>query len=213
MRAFAERVAELSGLRADSGVQVVAEATLETLAAGLPSADRGRLWAVLPDALVERLRGADHVPMVRAEDLYDAVAAHERVGDGFAIEHAQAVMEALSERLPAEDRAILCRHLPDDVAELLRPRAEHGAGPHAHAHPHRAAGESHTLSHGRAGSRQPLSEGEPKAGQLGSVARWDGSRSERTLADYQGEQADADHETLATGKPGSGRPLSEGGED
>jgi uncharacterized protein (DUF2267 family) len=179
-------------------------ATLGALIAHLEPYDAQDLRSELPPALLARLDAAGEVE----PDVVRAIAAREPTTWGFAIEHAQAVGEALVLELRPELLTRLRRRLPPALAALLEPRPTSTAPP---PHPTRAPvalGEGTTLATGRPGSRHPLSDSHPSA-QHHSVASSDDPHGDTKLSSARGLTQERTGDTLATGRPGSHRPISE----
>lgn len=104
-------------------------------------------------------------------------------------------------------RSIMQAHFPALYAELFAPRPRAGEPP---PHVHRAQPSvGATLATGRPGSLHPLSEGRPDQGHSHSVARSASPHEDTKLSTSRGSTQERLGETLAEGRPGPSRPLSE----
>jgi uncharacterized protein (DUF2267 family) len=174
-------------------------ATLEKLAACLPRGDAQALAEELPEALRTSVQPPRRRRAPTIEALVQHVSQREEVELGLAVEHAEAVLAALGDRLPFEVRGRLHRHLPHAWARLLEPRLFEPPG----LPPSRGLGS--TLAEGRAGSRRPLSEAAPPGPQSQSVGAQN-PHANRKLSSTPGPE---DSHSLASGRPGSERPVAE----
>ncbi len=195
-----------TGLAQDPEAQRLLTSTLQALGSALMLQDRERWASYLPTSLQQALLQAEYAGPLAAHAIYARVRATEGGFSGVAIEHAQAVISALAEALDADDRALLARHLPDEIAALVRQpdkaHAVHAPHPRTPA-PERVNAETN-LGAARPGSRHPLAEAVPGRAQPGSVADWDESRTAQSLATAHEERA---ADTLAAGAAGSTRGL------
>lgn len=141
-----------------------------------------------------------------AEELFEVVRRRENVSPGAAREHTQIVLAAIAERLDPEVRAWLLKSLPAGVAALLRPR-DVGASP-PHTHPGHAPPLT-TLASGKPGSHHPLSESAPGRAQSHSVVSEENPHGDTKLSSARGLTQERLADTIATGRPGPERPISE----
>lgn len=182
---FLAEVARRAGFSGAEQARRASVAVLASLGERLVPDERRAVALALPEVLAQPLLGAESSADFGADELYRRVADREGTPLGFAVEHTQAVLEALGATLPLATRVRLERHLGPALAALFVPRAEPPLPPvHVHVPPPEEPGEGTTLASGRIGSRNPLSEAH-------------GLRQEQR------------HDTLAEGRPGSSRPLSE----
>jgi hypothetical protein len=212
-RQLVDLVALYGGMKNDRyRAEQVINATIKVLAAGLD--EHGR------KILVDRLDGQEREVAkqstggrieITPEVLYQSIAQQEDVERGFAKEHVQATCTALAELLDPADRAQLKARLGERIGALLIPRREL-RGPiaqpsgHHHSDPE---GRGRTLAAGRPGSRHPLSEAKHSGAHTHSVARSQNPRRDTKVSSTSGSSARREKRTLAEGKPGSERPLSE----
>jgi uncharacterized protein (DUF2267 family) len=185
------------------------DATLEALAVALTPSERQAVSEQLPLSLRGTWELAVHLPNIDVSTLYDRVQRSESVTAGRAREQVQIVCRALAEMLPDETVTLLRRRLPQlaplfylpeptpspEVAERIeRPRD-----------PELPDG---TLATGRPGSRHPLYDARPERAHAHSIARSDNPHGDTKLSSAHGFTQERERETLATGRPGSKRPLS-----
>jgi uncharacterized protein (DUF2267 family) len=184
------------------------EAVVEVLAECLPGGDAADLAEALPAPLAAAARRARQHRPVDVAELFQRVSSAEEVRYGLAIEHGEAVCEALGQHLDPELRARLQRHLAAEWAALFEPRTNSSPEPSpddADAWHGTPPGQGHTLASGRPGSRHPLSEAAPPAAQSGSVVASSNPHADRKLSTATAAPA-AD---LATGRPGSEESLAD----
>lgn len=171
------RVSALTGVSDREHVERAIEATMEVLA--------------------EYELGRDFDPA----RFYHQISEREGTSVGFAMEHAQVVLQVVAEMIGEEDRQQLVRHLPEELEELVRPPVRE-PGLAEHEHP----GRGTRLASGQPGSRHPIAEAHPDRAHRHSVARVAAPHGDTQLATTHGaKKADS----LAEGKPGSERPLAE----
>lgn len=194
------------GSFAEGQAEAAITATLNALGAALLQSERRLLAEDLASDLASVVLTA-HAPRapLDTEGFYRRVQRHESVRAGRAREHAQIVCRALAERLSPERIQLLLNHLPwlapllelDEAApsppapEILKPREP-----------------TRTLATGSPGSRTPLSTERADRAQSQSVARSDDPHGDTKLSSTSGMTQEREHETLASGHPGSRRPLS-----
>lgn len=169
------RVGALTGLTDREHIERAIEATMEVLA--------------------EYRLASEYDP----ERFYHQISEREGTSLGFAMEHAQVVLQVIAEMMGEEDRQRLIRHLPDEMESLLRPpKREPGLPPRGHV------GSGHTLATARPGSAHPLAESRAERAQSQSIARTPAPHGDTNVATTHGIQKAP---SLASGKPGSERPL------
>jgi uncharacterized protein (DUF2267 family) len=135
-----------------------------------------------------------------------AVAEREQLTLGQAKEHAQVVCETFAGMLDPRRLTALRERLPAEIAALWQPYEPPPELPQTARHPRHGS----TLATGRPGSNHPLSEAAPRAGQPHSLPVTDDPHADTRLASTKGPSPERDRETLANGKPGSTRPVSDG---
>lgn len=189
-------------------------ATVAVLADQLDESMRRAMTEELPSPLAQKLRRVRRPPIPPAthpEEFYRRVARRERVRIGRAIEHAQVVCQVLGENLSDARRTRLRHYLPSEVADLFVPRPPFPPPPE---HPLPTSWiqspEGNTLATGRPYSHHPISESRPERAHTHSVARSDDPHAATRLSSSRGLTQERLGETLATGRPGSRRPISGG---
>lgn len=158
----------------------------------------------LPDGLAHALRtDAPHAGF-DAEGFYQRVGQRLGVREGIALELAAIVGLTLGELVRDDVLARVRRELPDELASLFNAPPPAPEAPSVHMHP-----ERRTLAEGRGGGSRPLFAADPGAAQTESVARAENPHAETKLSSARGLTQEREGETLAEGRPGSERPLSE----
>jgi uncharacterized protein (DUF2267 family) len=158
----------------------------------------------LPPELARAFREGPHGPPFDLAELFRRVASRENVRVGFGVEHVKLVCRLLGEHFSPASRYQFQESFPEEIAALFEPLTEpgdHGEVP-VHLHPERG-----TLAEGRPGSRHPISEARPDRTQSQSVVRSENPHGDTKLSSSQGLTQEREKETLATGQPGSRRPI------
>ncbi|HVW24081.1 MAG TPA: DUF2267 domain-containing protein [Polyangiaceae bacterium] len=181
-------------------------ATLDALGAALLQSEKRTFAEALSSDLASIVLSA-HAPKapLDLDGFYRRVQRHEAVRPGRAREHAQIVCRALAELLPAERVALLTKHVP--WLEPLLEVDEIAPSPPA-PDVLRRPSPTNTLAVGKPGSQTPLSAGVPDRAQSGSIAASNDPHGDTKLSSSRGTTQERENETLATGHPGSKRPLS-----
>jgi uncharacterized protein (DUF2267 family) len=203
--AFLDRVVRRGGFRSPAEAGVAVRAVLTVLGEALRAADAEAVAAELPRELRDAIRARTPGAALTAGDFYDRVAAGEATPGGFAREHTGVVLGALAEELSRYALGRLAAGLPAGMAALLERRSIAPAPPPAH-HAHART----TLASGRPGSQHPLSEAHPDRAQGESVARAANPHEDTKLSSSTGFTQERLDDSLATARPPSPRPLSEG---
>jgi uncharacterized protein (DUF2267 family) len=191
-------VKERAGLRTAREGKKAVVATLGALRGALEDADAKAIAAELPHEMARYLDRAT-TTVLGAKSFYVEVDRRERVGLGFAMEHAQVTLQVLAERLPPELIARLHRRLPPDIAGLLKQRhPETAPPPHVHRHPAHAEAPLQTLARSRPGASETIAEATSELAHRGSVARTGAPRAERIVASATSTRPGREDETLAT---------------
>ncbi len=204
------RLRELGPFADDHAAMRALEATVAALWVRLYPEERAKLAASLPSPVAERLQAPG--PSRRAKRNHRSrfaadVARKEDVPLSLATEHAEVVCRALAELLPNEARAFLAQRLPE-IAELF----ELQAPVEAPAHDWQTGSDApRDLAGGRPGSSRPLSSASPDIlAHRHSIARSDDPHAESKLSSARGLRQEREQRTLASGRPGSRRPISGG---
>jgi uncharacterized protein (DUF2267 family) len=200
-----QRVMHWAGIEQHETAERALRGTVVALSSGLMPEDRERWAASLPNQLHPLWHATSVHVRHTAQSMYDFVPSIEGVPQPYATEHAQSVVRLLASQLSEQDRALIARHLPDEIGELVRdPRL---AESELELHDQQARMPvGATLATGAGGSTHPISSAQPSRTQSGSVAAEDSTRMDRSLGAGH-EEARTD--TLATGRPGSPRGLAD----
>jgi uncharacterized protein (DUF2267 family) len=197
------RVKETLAVSYEEARRITAE-TLRALAEALEEEDAREIAGVLSGDLAQHFRIVERQRPMPLDRFYSQVAERLEMQKGRAIETAQSVCAALAERLspPLVQRL---QQLPDygDLFVLRSfPEAPRQAdvirAPHA---------PRHTLAEGRPGSAHPLSEARPEKAHSHSVALNPDPHGDTKLSGSRGLTQERLGETLASGRPGSKRPI------
>jgi len=190
-----------AGLRTVREAERATRATLGAAACALAEDYALALSRALPKSLGRSITRRSGTAVTTVEELYAEGARREHVGPGFAREHTQAVLELLAGTLGSELVERLRKHLPPDVAALLRARESAGEPPpHVHTHPARAASPILTLSRSRPGTAEPIAETTHTLAHAGSVARSPEAHAERMVETARSTRPAREDETLATAR-------------
>lgn len=198
MQTLTALVKERAGLATQREGKKAVQAALGALRCALSEDDARLLAAALHPAFAAIFERAPVAPVANVAEFYAEAERRERVGLGFAMEHAQVVMQALAECLDLELLVRLRKHTSPDIAALLRERPEPAdPPPHVHLHPPHEAIEVPTLSRSKPGTSEPISEaGHPLAHEK-SVARTDAPHAEDMLETAHSPRSSREDETLS----------------
>jgi len=208
-----EMVQTYGGLKNEQQrAELVIDATIETLFAALDKQGRKALEDNIGTVkkLSTKKCNAD-LATITPQQLYQEVAGREKVDIGFAMEHAQAACSALAEIMEPSALKTIKTHGAETIAELLIPRREFrpSRSPVSARHHSNPEGRGRTLAADRPGSRHPVSEAEHAVAHTQSMSRKENPRRDTKISSSTGSAAERHHRTLAEGRPGSRRPLSE----
>lgn len=206
---FVEEVQRRTGLATPELSRRAIQVTLGALRQRLVDDEAAALARELPEPFAQLMRGGAYDADFTVEDLYYRVHEREGVPVSFAAEHAQAVCQVLAEEIDGETLTRLRKHLSADYAALLEPRPVERAPrePERHVHDDDPHGDGSTLADGRLGSHRPLSEARPDSAHQQSVARSDDPHGDTRMSSSHGLTQERTGDTLASGKPGSSRPI------
>lgn len=206
------RVLELGPFGTDSEVEAASIATVRALGEELLDDERSWLVAELPQELAQALTqghgepAAAHARTPDKRDFFKRVAHHERVTLSRAVEHAEVVCQTLAEVASPETVEHLKKHLPT-LADLFEPRPT--PEPPVHA-PHPNSRAPTDLAEGRPGGTHPVSTSDLSSlAHRHSVARSQEPHADTKLSSAHGLRQEREGRTLATGKPGARRKLSD----
>lgn len=135
LQPFIEDIRARAGLLTEEEAIGAAEATLETLGEVLESGERDRIAPTLPEGLSSALKRHTAGQRLVPDQFYERVTEREQKGRGLAMEHAQAVCQALAQALDSEQRTKLRGMMPEDLRYLFEP-------PNTAKNPPAAMGES-----------------------------------------------------------------------
>ncbi len=203
-----ERTRALAGFESIEQAERAMRATLSVVGEGLVEDERRALAAALPEPAARALGERPYAGAIERAELYERVARREGAEIGFALEHAQSVLLAVGEAIPAALRARLEAHL-GDVAGLLEPRpASSAPPPRLHADHTEPPPQPGNLATGRPGSRHPISEARGRPAHSQSVVRSSDPHADTKLSSSRGLTQERLRETLAEGKPKTRRDGS-----
>ncbi len=180
-------------------------AVLRVISLGLLPEERQALAEALPAEARQVLQHREPARPLDVDGLVEHTAVAEGTGLGRALEHLQIAGRVLLEALPPPERTRLTRAVPElarllevrDDAEPVLPTSEWPEG------------GAHDLAEGRAGGRHPLATSDPsRVAHRHSIARSDDPHGDSKLSGARGLTQERDGDTLASGQPGSKRPLS-----
>jgi uncharacterized protein (DUF2267 family) len=197
-----EEVAAHAGLSSPIEAERALAAVLGMLAGRLSHAEAEALAEALPAALGAPLRAGRYHGELDRDEWIAHVARREGTTRGFAVEHTLSVCQVLAEALPPEVLERVRRALPGPLAALFTPSPV-GRAPVVE----RPAHSGHTLAEGRPGSLHPLSEAARESAHSQSVVRAVNPHADTKLSTSRGLTQEREAESLATGRPGSSRPL------
>lgn len=188
-------------MRTSGEAKRAVRATLGALRCALADDDARALHDALPPALARTLERGQAVVVRSLESLYAEVERRERTRRGFAMEHAQVVLGALVGLLEPDLVQRLRKHLPADVAALLRPpRAFPSPPPYVREHPPVDASSGPTLSRARPGASETIAEARGVLAHSGSVARSPAAHADRMVETARSMRPGREDETLASAR-------------
>jgi uncharacterized protein (DUF2267 family) len=151
--AFLDRV-QRWGAMTRQEAELAISATLGALRDTLPDAEADALARDLSPPLAHLMRGRAQAARLGANEFYKRVSRYEGVPTRFAIEHAQAVCQAMASVLSPSCISSLARAAPE-LAPLFEV-------PDRESHPATVlSAHGQTLAEGHPGSDHPLSEAHP----------------------------------------------------
>jgi uncharacterized protein (DUF2267 family) len=192
-------VRERGGLRTAREARRALGAAIGALRCALDDEDAPVVAAELPRDLARVLERTATKTVRNTKALYAETERRERVGLGFAMEHAQVVLQVLAEHLNPELVSRLRKSLPSDIAALLkRRRFPAGPPPYVHEHPAHRDTPLQTLSRSRPGASETIAEAGGELAHRASVARTSNPRIDRMVASARSTRPGHEDETLAT---------------
>ncbi|MFT3767757.1 MAG: DUF2267 domain-containing protein [Minicystis sp.] len=213
MISYDDLVAEVqrrAGLEGPEEAERLLAVTARALGERLLPDEAGPVASALPEPAAQRIREARYERDFDIDELYDRVGRREGAGHGFGREHAQAVCQIIGESVPEAVRVRLQKHLGPSFAPLFEPRPHTSPPPRpVHASPSVEPGRGTTLATGRPGSRHPVSEAQADRAHAASIARSADPHGETKLSSSHGLTQERLRDTLAEGKPGPEKPVSD----
>lgn len=195
-----ERVGEHTGLASQKEVCDAIEATLRGLGGAIPVSERRTVGDGLPHEIALVIGEPTSSALSSEDDLVARVS--EAIGGtrSRAREVATAVCAVLAQKLEPDQVERLRRHLPPELGEWLEPPPERPLAAHR---VERRRASPRALSEARPGAGDRSISEARVSGQSGSLARSEEPHADRKLSSAPERSSD----TLATGRPGSGRPI------
>jgi uncharacterized protein (DUF2267 family) len=188
-----------AGLRTAHEAKRALGSALGALRCALDDQDTRALLKELPPRLAKTLARKASSVVRSADALYAEAERRERVGLGFAMEHAQVVLQVLATELDPELVARLRRRLPSGIASLLRDRRPSSEPPpHLHRHVQRKPAPLQTLSRARPGSAEPIAETRHDLAHAESVARTQTPHTAAMVETARSTRPGREDDTLAT---------------
>ncbi len=194
---FLMRVMHRTGIEDSVVAQKMIHHAVEGLAHCLSRETADQLQG-LPEPLATTMREYSGAQPCDIDRIYGQVADELSVDLSFGLEFTQVVFQVVGESVGPTGRQLLRQQLRQSWHQLFEPRRTI-MSPRGRQHR-----PGRTLAGAQAGSRRPLSEAQP--GHRNSIARNDNPRSGTDMATSHGKP---ERRTLASGKPGSSRPISD----
>lgn len=193
---------ERAGLHSVRECKRALGATLGALRGVLDPEDARAVAQCLPPPIAHLLKREQDPALAQVTDakaLYAEVERRERVGLGFAMEHAQVVLAVLAMVLPEDLLVRLRGRLSPDIAALLRrvDRTPMEPPPNLHAHPAHVPTLVQTLSRTHPGAAEPIADARHELAHSGSVARSDAPHANRMVETARSTRPGHEDETLA----------------
>lgn len=203
---IAREVASRLGGTSEAEVLTMLTAILVELGRDLPAHERATLREALPRDLAALVTADSTEPSAGIGSLRARVAQRAGVHAGYAEEALEVFGAVLAERLGAERAGALARRVGPPLAAWLEPGvpADAPAGTRRRAY---AVAMGRHLSGAHPGETRGLAAARPDRTQSGSIAREDDPHEASKLASGAATQQ-REHGDLATGRPGSGRPIA-----
>ena len=201
---FLSRVAERMGFSNLADAETCVRNVLETVGERLSRLEAEALAEDLPADLAQPLRRASHGQTFGIEEFYARISRRAGMGIGRAREEAVVVCWVMAEAVGEDALQRIRRELPREFWELFTLPEPIPPPATVHLHP-----EHRTLAEGHGGGSRPLYDARPDRAQSQSVARSDNPHGDTKVSSATGLTQEREEETLASGRPGSERPLSE----
>jgi uncharacterized protein (DUF2267 family) len=199
-----DEVAQAAGLRDAAAAERATRAVLTLLGERLAHAEADALAGELPARLADSLRDARYRGELDLDELAFELARCERLPVGQALELVESVARVIADVVTGATLERVRRALPPSVAAIFVPPERVAEVDVARVAPRRD-----TLAEGRPSSRRPVSEAQPPGAHAESVARAENPHGDTKLSSARGLTQEREAETIAAGRPGSTRPLSD----
>jgi uncharacterized protein (DUF2267 family) len=194
-----------AGLRKASEGRRALGAALGALGCALDDEDVLALSKALPGSFA-RVLGKRLTCVRNADEFYAEAERRERVGPGFVREHTQVALQVLAEQLDGELVTRLRKHLPPDLAALLRARqADPDAPPHVRIHPDARVAARQGLSRARPGAAEPIADAGHELAHARSVARSSAPHADRMVETARSTRPGREDDTLASARERANR--------
>ena len=198
MQTLTAQVKERAGLRTEREAKRAIEAAAGALRCALEEEDARSLAGALGPAMAEIFARAPPKKVDNLDTFYAEAERRERVGLGFAIEHAQVVMQVLAERLDGETLVRLEKRIPRDISDLFRAGPVPGEPPpHLHVHPLHEPVPVQTLSRSKPGTSEPIAEAHSPLAHEESVARNEAPHADDMVETAHSSRSSREDETLS----------------
>jgi uncharacterized protein (DUF2267 family) len=195
-----EAVAQACGLESGETAREVLLAVLREIGATVYPPHRTAVARSLDADAREALVALEYDKSVDLDAVIAKVAAREHVAEGFGREHLVSVLGALKHHVPDEAWSVFEAELPADVRAIV-PAAPTSVPPE----PPSRAGAQHSVGERRAQSDSVAASGDPHGStKLSEAHGFTQEREGESLA-----TGNPDASSLASGKPGFERPLSD----
>ncbi|HLV64706.1 MAG TPA: DUF2267 domain-containing protein [Polyangiaceae bacterium] len=199
------RLRELAPFRNEEEARGALRATLAVLGEQLHEDERRLIAEELPRELGGLVVRQHRKPAPSVEAFARRVAEREDIAPGRAIEHAEIACSVLGDVLARPTRERLLEEIPN-LRTLFEPREEPERVPPPASSNLEAPSD---LAEGRPGAERSLAATDSPPAHRHSVARSSDPHARTRLSSAPGLRQEQKGETLASGRPGSRRPISD----
>ncbi len=198
MQTWTALVKDRAGLRTEREAKKAVQAAVGALRCALDDEDARSLAAAFHPAMTGIFERSPATQVDGLGAFYAETERRERVGLGFAMEHAQVVMQVLAERLDPELLARLRKRIPPDIAALLSARPTPAdPPPHVHMHPPHDPIPLQTLSRAKPGTAEPIAEAGRPLAHGRSVVRTESPHADEMVETAHSPRSSREDETLS----------------
>lgn len=202
---FIERLCARAPFEDAAAAETALAAVLNVLGSRLLPEERGALSRVLPEQCARMVLGRASVEDAGLAGVIHDVAQAEQISLNRAAEHVDIVTRAVVSLADDAARALLVRAVPGLASRLEAPAAPSLDS----AAPRLPTNAPSDLAEGFPGARRSLAIGDPATvAHRHSVARSDDPHGDSKLSGARGLTQEREGDTLASGRPGSRRPIS-----